>query len=358
MGVVAFQATQSRGQYEESSWPFLRETALAVLAAGLVTLSALGLYRPQLLRGRLSPATWRALLAVSSLLALRTLVCRPLASSVIQRALYPVRGYHFGPFFRIDHEWAAWADVPVRWIGTLDRNRIFTQEMAGEQGRRFSGHWIIMGLGNGAIHEGIPPAVFGPLTEAGYSLLFYHPPQYGQSSGVRTRGSDFLAAEVLIQSLTGRGAEEGNIHLLGWSIGSGMAVEMMTRYRLGKSLLVVPLGRVDSIARRMAGPLGWAAQGIIGEKFEYDNVGKMARLLTDRVVIHQGARDVLMGDRPPRDADQMRNVWLRAHGIEEVAEVGFGAWERNGRELIFQSHAGADHNGVNPIDLLIREYVH
>jgi pimeloyl-ACP methyl ester carboxylesterase len=190
-------------------------------------------------------------------------------------------------------------------------------------------------LGNGQLFDQTRRVYYDPLIHSGYSVVLYHPPQFGKSTGKRTLTSDFLAAEAVIQWLMqDQKVGERWIHVVGFSIGSGPVTELMTKYQFGSGTLIVPLGRMESVVKRMVGPLSYLVRTMVRERYEYDNTAKMGRLLTDRVAIYQSLQDQLMGDRPGREAEGMVRVWQEAApGHQEEGYGPITIWRHGSREL-------------------------
>jgi pimeloyl-ACP methyl ester carboxylesterase len=272
--------------------------------------------------------------------------------------LYLINGYRNCLVGSIRGQVEQWQGVEERWIRTLDGNQIYTQVLPGRKGGQYAGQAVFLSLGNGIIHDQTEPNHFAGLTNEGYTLVFYHPPQYGKSTGVRTPTSDYLAAEAVVQwMIQQRGFAEDSIHVMGQSIGSGPVVELMTHYRFRSGLLVVPLGTVESVAKRVVGPLGYLVQGVIRERYEYNNLGKMGRLITRTVTILQAECDHLMGARPVREAEAMAEVWRQAHPGHTTTDLYIGArWASGDSHLRLLTLPKATH-GLSPIGCMQHEYV-
>lgn len=292
-----------------------REIALALLAIGAITLSSLVLLRhvDAHWTQAVPAGAWKTLIAASTLLLFRTLIWRPVVAKIPPRSLYPGARHH-GMF---DEQWH---DVPGHrefQVPSADGKQIHGTIVPGNPQGRFADHWVILLVGNSAIYEDFPlqdhVESFGPLTAAGYNIIAYHPPGYGRTQGPRTLQSDLYAADAVMHFL--HDVPRHRIHLMGQSIGSGAATELMTRYQLGHSVLLVPLGTVEGVTRGYVGKFPtWLASGVIRDVFEYNNVGKMARLQTRRLTIIQGEADEIMSRERPRQAECLRDAWRRHHG--------------------------------------------
>jgi pimeloyl-ACP methyl ester carboxylesterase len=364
---IQFRATESRGDYTAVRGWVVRETLLAVAALGFLTCSCLMLKRPDLFgRGRLPPRLIKTVVVLSALLGWRTLVWRPLIGKTARHAAYLLKGY------RISYPLAlalpqredpdpAWDEEPAGRIRSLDGTQVHARLLQGDDNRSRSGHVIMLCAPNGGTAEQlIEPYELTALRTAGYSLLLFHPPQYGETGGTRTPQSDLLAAEACLHYLIadraagGAGFAEGNIHLVGWSIGSGAAIELMSRYELGESLLLVPFARLRTVMERLlgSGPLGrllsWAARGAVTDWIEYNSVERMGALRCRNVRIIQAENDRLMGREAPREGDALRDSWCRSHRLDPASvrptASGLQLFQGDKAQLMFESRVGLEHD--------------
>jgi hypothetical protein len=358
---VQFRATQSRGDYTAVRGWVVRETLLAVAALGFLTCSCLMLKRPDLFgRGRLAPGFIKTVVAVSAVLAWRTLIWRPLMGTFARRVVYPIDGYQvlYPTWWPAVQPAAGWEQHPVTHIRDLTGLEIHTRLLPGREERQHSGHLILFCAGNGGVAEEATPNEFTALRESGYSLLLYHPPQYGETGGRRTPQSDMLAAEACLQYLItergagGAGFAEGNIHLVGWSMGSGAAIELMNRYEVGRSLLVVPFARIRTVMTRWIGSgflshfMHWAARGTVADWVEYNNADKMGTLRPRSVTIIQVRNDGMMGRESPREGEVLRDIWCRSRGLDPTMSLsaeGSQLFSQDGATLLFESRGDLGH---------------
>jgi pimeloyl-ACP methyl ester carboxylesterase len=350
---IDFRVDQSRGDYRALRGWVMREVGLALTAVGLVSVSCLTLYgsdllgRAQPLLERMPPEAWKTVLAVGGVLAWRTLIWRPVVGAIARASIYPVHGYQViwprQELGALREEWDS-EQMPHLSIRSLDGTLVHAQMLEGDEGAPHSGHTILFCAGNAMVYEDLDPGRLGALTRQGYNVLVYHPPQYGLTAGSRTLSSDYLAAEACIQYLLRAQAEE-TIHIVGWSIGSGAAVELMTRYRLGHSLLVAPLARIESIVRRSVGRwAAWFVTGAIRDRLEYNNLDKIAQLQTEQLTIIQAGADALMGQAGELSEAEMLRDRFTANG-------------RAGQRLTFETASELGHSDLDVHSTLERIFV-
>lgn len=287
-----------------------REVCLAALSLTLLAVAGGAIVSQRAAWMRLiSARAWWALVAFGTVLAMRTLICRPICGQV-QALNMP-----------LEQRNPAWDSFPIATIRTLDGTPVQAQLVEGAMNRPFSGEVILFCKGNMDLYDRNPTGDLSSLRAQGYSILHYHPRQYGNTPGTRTQRGDYLDAEALIQWLHapkeegGHGVAFDRIHILALSIGTGAGIEMMSRYPLGTSLLAVPFATVEGIARRMLGQslmgrlLCWSAIRAVRDYAEYNSVGKVPELQTENVTVIEGLDDELMGQEPPREAEQLVAAW-------------------------------------------------
>ena len=91
--------------------------------------------------------------------------------------------------------------------------------------------------------------------------------------------------DAALAELGRRGAPAARVILVGRSLGSGVAVELATRYRVAAVVLVSAYTSIVDMGRTVAGPL---ASLVIRDRF--DSLSKIARVASPVVLLH-GTRD-------------------------------------------------------------------
>lgn len=363
--VVSYRATETDILAPSRRW-VARETVLALFSIGLLVVARLAISPNRMTWMKALPEeAWTTLVVAGAILTGRT-VWRYVASLILHNGLYPVKGYSIGP------PEAAWAQIggdssPSRscWVQSFDGTMIHTQRLPAADGaadRPGSGKTIVICPGNAMLYDvNYLPEDFLALRRAGYSIQLFHPPGYGRSGGTRTVHSDCLALDAIVKWLKqpvsdgGYEVEEKDIHLSGQSIGSVAVTEAMTHYAFGHSVLIVPVGRFQTIVRRLIGPSSWFVNSVIREQIEPNNVGKMSRLQTRSLTIALASEDQLMGMRPLREGEALRNAWLGGGVVMmetdavsadvQVDPVRRGRVTDNDRSLQFLTYE-VDHNDI------------
>lgn len=337
--------------YEIWPNPKRRELCLAILAIALLTISAIAI-SPSKARWMelLFAGGWKMGVAAGSLLTIRSLL----------RAI--IWGYSDSLRRHLNAAIASslqdWSHIPSTTIRTRDGIAIKVRGICQNPKKP----WVIVLLGNVALYNQGPPAYWSETVGSGYNLLFYHPPQYGESLGTRNSQTDCSAAEALLQYLIttqeqgGMGSSEDKIHLLAQSIGSGAAIEMMSKYQLGKSILITPFATTNSMARRNLHDIGlewlhWFAAQAIHDYGEYNNLAKMAQLQTAQVVILQRSDDEIMGrgreGESLREGEELANGWSGGRPPDREDE-GYTTYRRGDRRLDLITVPGGHNDPISP----------
>lgn len=348
MGCILRSALYQLKGYDMVGYnPKKREICLCLLAIVLLILSSVAISPSKMQWMDFLPSgAWKIGVAAGSILTLCTLFRQAVTKllSGFNQDLLEWKKKHS----------AAWSHIPSTTIQTLNGAPIKVSMICTNP----ENPWIVYLPGSLALYDHEEPTMWEEAVKGEYNLLFYHPPQYGESPGERTPESDYLAAEALLQYLItpqeqgGMGSSEDKIHLLGYSIGTGAAIEMMSKYRLGKSILYTPFASVDSLARRLlrSSNLSWlysSVASVIRDYGEYNSRDKMAQLETRELLIIQKKRDELMGTQEkggqPGEGRMLVEAWAQGieadthrNGAGESAQIYMG----EGRSLAFYTYPG------------------
>ncbi len=118
---------------------------------------------------------------------------------------------------------------------------------------------------------------------------------YGGLPGSPSEEGLYADGEAALAELGRLGVPPSRVVLVGRSLGSGVAVELATRHRVGAVVLVSAYTSIVDMGRTVAGPL---ARLVIRDRF--DSLSKIARVASPVVLLH-GTRDdvvpVAMGRR-------------------------------------------------------------
>jgi hypothetical protein len=264
----------------------------------------------------LDPNGWhsiprRLFTAASVALALRCEV-PALALIVLDRSIYVRRGYgDFASWLGCSpgpHPDWRYADHKIEAIDAAGRaihGHLFLQESY----RKTKGpsapaerEIVIVCGGNGTVYDEWNPGFIKKLFPfERCDVVFFSPPGYGQTAGVRTPHGDRLALEAVVQALLKAGYTQDKMTLYGISIGSGMVSHVASQYPVKRVLLKAPFAQMQTVVQRIArrtfgrwlgDGLTWCLRDIVRDHFEYDNAAALAGV--SNVSILQGGKDELM----------------------------------------------------------------
>ncbi|MGA7990747.1 MAG: alpha/beta hydrolase [Thermoanaerobaculia bacterium] len=127
-------------------------------------------------------------------------------------------------------------------------------------------------------------------------------------------------AEAARTALLGAGAEGPPLIIVGRSLGTGVAVELASRFPPRLLILVSPYTSLVDLGRALAGPL---APVLVPDRF--DNLSKIAALSCPIVVVH-GTRDEVvpfeMGRRLAAAGRNVRFIPLEGRTHNDLPELG------------------------------------
>lgn len=91
------------------------------------------------------------------------------------------------------------------------------------------------------------PMMMRPIQE-GYNIILAEYRGYGGNEGKPNEKDIITDSELLIQQLINEGLDEQNIILMGRSLGSGVAVQMATRFNISLLALISPYTKIPDVA--------------------------------------------------------------------------------------------------------------
>jgi hypothetical protein len=162
-----------------------------------------------------------------------------------------------------------------------------------------------------------------------FAVFALHYPGYGGSSGTPNEASIFSAAALLMKHVQESGAEAV---LIGRSLGSGVAMQMATRFPVHALVLITPFDSLDAVAARHFPwlPVRW----ILRDHYRSDLAAPMIRVPTlivaaehDQVIpvphaqalferFEQGtAQFVSIAKSDHNDIDQSPDYWRQLSGF-------------------------------------------
>ena len=136
-----------------------------------------------------------------------------------------------------------------------------------------------------------------PFTGVGYGFLLAEYRGYSSLSGKPSEKGLYADARAFIKELIDSGVEESNIILMGHSLGTGVAMQMATEFRVGGLVLLAPYTSMVDLAQ--ARFLIFPARLLTLDRFE--NAEKIERLHTPLLIIN-GDLDMIV---PPSQGQQL-----------------------------------------------------
>jgi uncharacterized protein len=186
--------------------------------------------------------------------------------------------------------------------------------------------WVVFFYGNGMTVFGTAP-VRRRLGDAGWGVVCVEYPGYGVSSGSPTEGGCYRSADAALGYLERRAAVTADeVAVVGWSLGSAVAVDLASRVEVRALVLLSPLtsllGAALDLARvgRTAFPVG-----------PFDALSKAARVRCPTLIV-SGTRDRLtrpwMADElMSAMAGRARRVDLPGVGHNNLLNAGDPLWQ-------------------------------
>jgi pimeloyl-ACP methyl ester carboxylesterase len=233
----------------------------------------------------------------------------------LRLGFYPVRGY-----MRLRCK--KWDKHEQLKIETNDGNVLGAHLLrANDRGR--SDKVVLINSGNSFCYEWVHPEIFNSWKKQGYDVMLYNPAGYGNSTGSRWLQSDLKGVDAVMQYLLHEGYAEGEITVVGTSIGSGSSSEVAQNYDLSHLYLVVPFNDLNSVIKRWLGrPIHWITRTDVAEYFDYNNGEKLRG--RDKVTVIEADRDAMMtlGDESS-EADKIGQEKLTMKGANHYTAAAF-----------------------------------
>jgi len=189
--------------------------------------------------------------------------------------VFPAPGRRIAPV-------AAGAEVIERDVSGLPLVALFAPP---QPGRRLVAYFH----GNGEELGDLAPLATR-LIEHGAGILFVEYPGYGLADrGAATEANIYAVADAALLELQARGIGRERVVLVGYSLGSGVAVEMAVRGRGDRLVLIAPYTSMDDMVQRFL--------PVVPSSFfvrdHFDTLSKAPRLTLPTVVVHGDADSLI-----------------------------------------------------------------
>lgn len=151
-------------------------------------------------------------------------------------------------------------------------------------------------------------------TTAGYTILIIDYRGYGKSTGSISEKGLYNDAEAAWQYAIEKGFRPGNIIIYGRSIGTGIAVELASRYTCKGLVLESPFTSLKHLAQEKAPyllPSLWL-------QYHFDNIGKINSVQSPILFVH-GEQDTLI------PASHTKKLYKKFTGTKNLLLVKQGA---------------------------------
>ncbi len=144
---------------------------------------------------------------------------------------------------------------------------------------------LIFFHGNADTLQGSAKAVAGPVA-AGHGALLPEYRGYGANPGSPAEAGFYADGAAALAFVRGQGVPDGDIVIIGNSIGSGVATELATHGDFGGLALVSPYTRLSAVISAVAA--GLPVDFLVRDKF--DNLSRLPHITAPILVLH-GRRD-------------------------------------------------------------------
>jgi len=148
---------------------------------------------------------------------------------------------------------------------------------------------VVFFHGNGG-NLGNRSALFEPLAAQGFGILAFSYRGYGTSAGSPSEAGFYEDARaVMCYAQATLGLRQGQIVLLGESLGSGVATKMATEFKVAAVILESPYTSVADVAGRR---FPWVpADLLLSDRF--DSIDRIAAIAAPLLIFHGGEDDLI-----------------------------------------------------------------